>query len=1663
MKKRILLWIAAAIVLLAIPVTAVLLSGMNQTVDAYDPSSGLTGKPVPDGGGYSFLLDLAAPFEGVSVTLTEFGTGRGEAEVSLRRFTDSVDATLDTEAIAGETASFSGEVDVSLRFGRQDAGAYLVTVEKRGGSVGVLAADDNSVALTDCYAGNTDVADFDIRMSVTFSAASDSWFAASASLTDSLNLTDSKYTVKPGTWVFTDALGRVSLTNEDVGDPRDDKTLTMFFWDWHINDGALNRMSKVPVNVQKLMDAHPEIQNDYNSSLWGAAASHSYYWNESIYGYYASNDTWVVRKQGELLANAGVDAIFFDNTNGSFTWSNAYTPILNTFLQMKSEGVNVPKASFVLPLAANSDSVTQVTSLYNSAYSNASWSELWYRMDGKPFLMAHSSNLGTIYKNYFSFRAGHDTYTAGTSVTKGSAYWGWLTVYPQPVFGTGTSLTQMTVSPAQNYTYRNTANSSYPIIAMNGKYVMGRSWTHADGGSAYDANGNLKDPNSSLYGYNFAEQFEYALSKNPDVIMVTGWNEWCADRQTVWPDGSGYNQTVNALPDTFNDEYSRDIEPSKGKLKDNYYYQLVNYIRTYKGTEAIEPAGAAKYIDIFGDISEWNSVGPYFAAYRNNTGNRNASGMGGYYYTENSGRNDIIGAQISRDDSYVYFLVECMDDITSYTGGRWMTLYLDTDQTNQGWETFDYVINKTAPTATTAYVERFTGNGYETETVGTVAYSVDGRYLQIKVPKSYLGLSGYDFTINFTWTDNVHDEGNYSAFSGDIMNFYISGDVAPGGRFKYSYVSTSDRALTGLDDYDKLTIAGWYEKDFSSIVGLRGTQTVDMTGLAADLGATGWTRTALLYIPESTYAPDAEISVFAFRGEDAGSWLAGVNYNLSTGTVSTTNPSLFSRVSATPAPASGWVHFAETFDGRTQKVYINGELAFTATASSLTAGKTALSAAGQNTMLLGGHVTYGTPDASAVSQYQNYGVILWRCAGYKTATTADGIAALFCNLRIGMNGDPTDITYAYDKIISSPWYAYDYTVTENGTLQNTTKTALSVKDCAADMDSWTKIVRYDIPDTAFTSGSSILVFGIKSTAATGAADIETGVEYDLGTGLAAFSNASNFKVTYSKAKPVTGKAYFLGTFTGGILRVWLNGEMILSGTATRDLSADLSADSQNQIFLNVYAAYGAKRTSFKSQFTAYGVSMDYAFGYLHAASPAAAARFYAASVAGGDSNYGEVMSKPWYAFSYAEGLGGMTSVSLPETVSSSGTLTGWTHEVVYYIPEISYAAGDFIGILEPYRTDDGYWNAGIRYQPGTGLVSSTNTGLFPLKTRTQNAVPATGFVHFVETFDGVTQKVYVNGVLAYTATSNGVLDVLNADRATSLLLGGYAPAGKPVAGATDVFVAYGARLMCVNAYAVPADGTAAARLFCTYLENFVKPAFAKQITAVQVTRPVFDTDPGYASVMGNATYSLNQAASGGLTKAFSGNTGMPSKVTNNSYTKVSAFYIPEAQYASGDTLAIAALGDITGTSDRDLSVSYQLSTGEIRPLSSHFSVTYSNPVKATGYVQFVEVFSGSGTGMKIDVYVNGTLAATLKVVSASVQNESYFKYGMYTYLFFGTKADCSTDAYKTYGIKAQYVYIWRDAIASSAQVQRLYEKMNTGKAVTIYVDEDGNEVDPPST
>jgi hypothetical protein len=60
-----------------------------------------------------------------------------------------------------------------------------------------------------------------------------------------------------------------------------------------------------------------------------------------------------------------------------------------------------------------------------------------------------------------------------------------------------------------------------------------------------------------------------------------------------------------------------------------------------------------------------------------------------------------------------------------------------------------------------------------------VDYYCKGRDLVLRIPRAALGMNG-KLDFEFKWVDNMQDEGN-------VMDFYVSGDAAPGGRFNYVF------------------------------------------------------------------------------------------------------------------------------------------------------------------------------------------------------------------------------------------------------------------------------------------------------------------------------------------------------------------------------------------------------------------------------------------------------------------------------------------------------------------------------------------------------------------------------------------------------------------------------------------------------------------------------------------------------------------------------------------------------------------------------------------------------------------------------------------------------------------------------------------------------------
>ena len=559
------------------------------------------------------------------------------------------------------------------------------------------------------------------------------------------------------TWAATDALGRQLPDHAAVGEARPDRYVAMFYWTWHVG----GRLDTGPANVNEIITRYPDAINDYEHPIWKEIGPvGGYHWNEPLFGYYHGADPWVYRRHAEMLADAGVDVVVFDCTNGTFTWKEAYDVLGEVWTAARQDGVRTPQIAFLCPFAPHDDSRVNITKIYEDVYKPGRFKDLWFYWKGKPLLMGYPDNLPEPIRSFFTFRPGQPDYRRGPSRPD---HWGWLEVCPQHgyiEYEPG-KFEQVTVGVAQNAT-----DVLAPAAMNDPKGSYGRSYTKADGFNT--------DPNVTGWGLNFQEQWDYALKLDPELIFVTGWNEWIAGRYENW------QGTKNAFPDEFTDEYSRDIEPMKGGFGDSYYYQLVANVRRYKGISAPLPASDPVTIEIDGRFESWDDVQPEFRHHQGSTMHRSHRGYGKTFYENTSGRNDFVLTKVARDTETLYFYVETTEPITEPEGPGWMTLLIDTDRDKStGWEGYDHAVNRRKPAGHKATLER-SRKGWTWTDAGQVTFRVESNRMELAVPKRLLGLSAEVVDIEFKWIDNV-------PASGDIMDFYTYGDVAPGGRFSYRY------------------------------------------------------------------------------------------------------------------------------------------------------------------------------------------------------------------------------------------------------------------------------------------------------------------------------------------------------------------------------------------------------------------------------------------------------------------------------------------------------------------------------------------------------------------------------------------------------------------------------------------------------------------------------------------------------------------------------------------------------------------------------------------------------------------------------------------------------------------------------------------------------------
>ncbi|MFR5872236.1 MAG: hypothetical protein ACLUEV_12175, partial [Alistipes sp.] len=216
---------------------------------------------------------------------------------------------------------------------------------------------------------------------------------------------------------------------------------------------------------------------------------------------------------------------FFDCTNASLTWKSSYDVLIDVWTKAQGDGVNVPKIAFMLPFGPVDWSLVSLRQLYEDIYKPGRAENLWFYLHGKPCIMAYPDNLtdspeDRAIRDFFTFRPGQPDYVDGP--------------FPRarPVglkSIRSISLSNVRTAAAKRWWSAWRKMRTMPAAALLCFQCAGnlRAQLYPTARAGYPRG-------CYLYGLNIQEQWDYALQCDPDLIFVTGWNEFIAGKHIGW-------------------------------------------------------------------------------------------------------------------------------------------------------------------------------------------------------------------------------------------------------------------------------------------------------------------------------------------------------------------------------------------------------------------------------------------------------------------------------------------------------------------------------------------------------------------------------------------------------------------------------------------------------------------------------------------------------------------------------------------------------------------------------------------------------------------------------------------------------------------------------------------------------------------------------------------------------------------------------------------------------------------------------------------------------------------------------------------------------------------------------------------------------------------------
>lgn len=500
------------------------------------------------------------------------------------------------------------------------------------------------------------------------------------------NSDDSLYwDIYPDTWVATDALGRMMPDHQKVGDVKRDKQriVGIFYVTWH-SDALASLNIPYQADVSKVLKKDPKARLDGNHKEWTAG---SYHWGEPEMGYFLSKDEYVIRKDMSMLADAGVDVLIMDVTNAVRYWDE-WDVLFNTMLKMKAEGNKVPKFCF---WAFNGPVISVVQDLYDKVYKLNKYKDLWFYWEGKPLLLysgnpkmdangggvknpnphydpAAITDLSNPHygdKDYTDEFYEDYTKEVKSFFTLRTMWWGYYEWAGERFVGTedkwsfGYDLGDKRVFELTPMQLASTHNGKVEQMAVTPAQhpisIIGKSWSRQYGepvldeydmpDSAYVSWLGKKVNSPTAYGIYFQERWDEALQVDPAFLYINDWNEWTAGKYVAGKaPGSDLPGPTTFLGrenpfyfvDQYNAEFNRTIQPMKGGYTDNYYMQMAQNIRRYKGARAIPKHNGYRKIKIDGTFSDWDNVKIEYRDTKGDVTHRDYNGYGGNHYILNS-------------------------------------------------------------------------------------------------------------------------------------------------------------------------------------------------------------------------------------------------------------------------------------------------------------------------------------------------------------------------------------------------------------------------------------------------------------------------------------------------------------------------------------------------------------------------------------------------------------------------------------------------------------------------------------------------------------------------------------------------------------------------------------------------------------------------------------------------------------------------------------------------------------------------------------------------------------------------------------------------------------------------------------------------------------------